>query len=74
MEKTGDISSDTPQPKKPGEKRGADQLVKASPLNKRQADKMEDGPMTRVSDAAADASKQKRGSSRHPRKSVCRPT
>jgi hypothetical protein len=60
MEKRGDISSATPQPGKKTEKQAAaDQLVKASPTNKRQADKMEDGPMARVSDAAADAAKKK---------------
>lgn len=58
MEKTGDISSQTPQPRKKGEKQGADPLVKSSPTDKQQADRMEDGPMTRVSDAVANATKK----------------
>ena len=60
MEKTGDISSATPQPGKKTEKQAAaDQLVKANPTSKQQANKLEDGPMTRVADAAADAAKKK---------------
>ena len=60
MEKRGDISSATPQPGKKTEKQAAaDSLVKASPTSNRQADKMEDSPMTRASNAAANAAKKK---------------
>jgi len=58
MEKTGDISSQTPHPDDPGEKQGDDRSAKAGPTSQQEADKMEDGPMARVSDAAADATKK----------------
>jgi len=57
IEKTGDISSQTPHPEEPGEKQGQDAAAKQAPSTPVEADKMEDGAMTRVSDAAAKASK-----------------
>jgi hypothetical protein len=57
MEKTGDISSQTPHLDEDGEKRGDDMGEKHTPTTDQEADKMEDGPMSRVSAAAADASK-----------------
>ena len=58
MEKTGDISSETPHPEDSDEKTGSDsQFVKASPTSEREADKMEDGPMARAADAVTEASK-----------------
>lgn len=60
MEKRADISSATPQPGKKTEKQAAaDQIVKSSPTSNKQADKMEDSPMTRVSNAVSDAAKKK---------------
>lgn len=56
MEKHGDISSSTPQPDCQDEKQGSDK--KASPNNKKQADLLEDSPVTRVSDAAAEAASE----------------
>ena len=49
FEKTGDISSETPNPGQ-DEKQAGD---KANPSNEEQADLMEDSPMTRTSNAAA---------------------
>ena len=59
MEKTGDISSATPQPGEKTEKRAtAAPTVKENPTSKQQADKIESNPMTRASDAVSNAAKK----------------
>jgi hypothetical protein len=56
VEKNGDISSQTPKPKRDDEKQGVDKTAKVAPRTKEEADRMEDGPMSRVSKAVSEDS------------------
>jgi hypothetical protein len=58
MEKTGDISSETPQPENADSKAAADSGPKEAPRTEAEADQLQDGPMSRASDAVSDASKK----------------